>query len=210
MADSPQEIRLDERAVHLLRRRRRARFVFAALLLAILAAITAARVRSQPAATDHDRYHQHHFRVLEALGGDLLRLADGEGERFDVRLIGVDAHGSEPARERADGIRGQQVMLYLEPVPTRNHAGEVLAYVYSGDVLLNARFIEEGLAFADRRWDYSFARQFFQLEEQAQSRRRGIWADMTESHMPEWRQRWLAEMKRQPWERREWRREDEP
>jgi endonuclease YncB( thermonuclease family) len=102
-------------------------------------------------------------------------------------------------------------MLYLELVPTRSHAGELLAYVYTaGDLLLNARLIEEGLAFADRRWDYSFARQFFHLEEQAQSRRRGIWGGVTEGQMPEWRQRWLAEMRKQPWERGQWVRDDEP
>jgi endonuclease YncB( thermonuclease family) len=161
-------------------------------------------------ATDHDRYHQRRFEVLEVVEADRLRLGAG-GEELVVRLIGVDANGSAEARRVAAEACGEEVMLYLETVPTRNHAGELMAYVYGGDGRqVNALLIESGWVFADRRWDYSFLRTFLQSEEQARSRKRGMWPGLTQEQMPEWRQRWLAELERDPWRRREWRRPDEP
>src|SRR5687767_8848500 len=200
---------LEMRAVRLLRARRRARWAFLGLSLAALVVLLAGMAWTG-GATDHDRYHQRRFPVLEVVEGDELRLGSGAGT-FVVKLIGVDAHGSAEARELARAVCGAEVMLYLETVPTRDHAGKLLAYVYAGDgTLVNAALIESGWAYADRRWDYSFLRMFLQAEEQAQSRKRGMWPGMTEDRMPEWRQRWLAELKKEPWKRQEWRRKDEP
>jgi endonuclease YncB( thermonuclease family) len=207
--DEQDQVRLDNRAARILRARRRARFLLLALLLVVVAAILAARAST--AATDHELFHQKRLAVIEVESGDTLMLAGDEGLTIAVRLIGVDANGSEEARAAAAEICGEEVLLYLESAPTRNHAGQLLAYVYAPDgTHLNAWLIETGVAFTDRRWDYSFARTFQQLEEEAYSRRRGLWAAMTEERMPEWRRRWLAEMRRQLWERAEWRREDEP
>jgi endonuclease YncB( thermonuclease family) len=200
---------LEARAIRLLRARRRVRWTGLALSIATLAVLLAGMAWTG-GATDHDRYHQRWFKVMEVVAGDELRLGSGS-DAFAVKLIGVDAHGSAEAREVARAACGAQVMVYLETVPTRNHAGELLAYVYASDgTLVNAALIDSGWAYADRRWDYSFLRMFLQAEEQAQARRRGMWPGLTEDRMPLWRQRWLAELEKEPWKRQEWRRADEP
>ncbi len=206
------QVRLDPRAIRLLRARRRARLVLLIVLLLVTVAVLAAlATREAGGSTDHDRYHQRRFAVVEVVQGDALLLLRQDGERFPVRLIGVEANGSPAAREVAAALCGDEVLLYLEVVPSRNHAGELLAYVYGTEgVHVNARLVETGVAFADRRWDYSFLRTFLQLEEQARTRGAGIWGDMTEERMPEWRRRWLAELRKEPWKRQEWRRPDEP
>lgn len=208
----PTHVSLHPRALKIIQARRRARFVLLALLMGVFAAIMVARGGSGgQTATDHQRFHQGRFVVIDAASGDLLRLAEDTGEAVDVRLIGVDANGAPEARQLLAAACGEEVLLYLEIAPTRNHAGELLAYVYAADgTLVNGRLIESGWAFADRRWDYSFLRTFLQLEEQAYSRKAGFWPSMLEERMPQWRRRWLAEMRKQPWERQEWRRADEP
>lgn len=212
MAVVPAKQALDVRARRIVRVRRRIRFALIALALLIVLLVLAARsARVHGRATDHDLFHQQRFAVVEVLSGDGLRLADAAGEVFVVRLIGIDCSGLEEARALLADLCGQEVMLYLESSPTRNSAGELLAYVYGADGdMVNAKLVEAGLAFADRRWDYSFARLFAQLEEQAAMRKRGMWPQMTSERMPDWRRRWLAEMRKEPWERSEWRREDEP
>ena len=200
---------LEARAVRLLRARRRARWVVLTLILVIVAVLVTGLALGG-GRTDHDRYHQRQFDVLEVIEGDTLRL-HGAGGAFVVRLIGVDANGHLEAKRVAEATCGARVQLYLEPVPTRNRAGQLLAYVYAEDgALVNAAMVESGWAFADRRWEYSFLRMFLQAEEQAQSRKRGMWPGLTEDQMPEWRRRWLAELEKQPWKRSEWRRPDEP
>lgn len=208
----PPHASVNPRALKIIKARRRARFVLLALLMGVFAAIMVSRAGSGgQAATDHQRFHQRRFVVIEAASGDSLRLADAAGSAFDVRLIGVDANGAPEARELLAAACGKEVLLYLEIAPTRNQAGELMAYVYAADgTLVNGRVIESGWAFADRRWDYSFLRTFLQLEEQASSRRAGFWPSMSEERMPQWRRRWLAEMRKQPWERQEWRRGVEP
>ncbi len=189
------------------------RFLILAVAMALLAVVLAARSLGESTQSDHARFHRQHFRVTEVVAGDALRLTrKGDEAAFTVRLVGVDAHGLTAARAAAADVLGDgQVLLYLENVPTRNHAGELIAYVYAADgTLLNQRLIEEGAAFADRRWDYSFLRTFLQAEEQARTRGRGLWPQMTEEQMPEWRRRWLAELQKEPWRRQEWRRRDEP
>lgn len=173
------------------------------------------RLRSPLNATDHGRFHQTDATVAEVREGDLLRVSLGR-EAIDVRLLGSDTFGREDARDRARTAidsAGGVVRLYLEDIPTRNAAGELLAYVFVGDLLLNEQLIEAGVAFADRRFDYSYRQHFERLEQQAATRRRGVWAtfpDVPETDMPEWRRRWLREFRKDPWDRVEWRRGDEP
>lgn len=166
-------------------------------------------------ATDHGRFHQADVTVTEVVEGDLLRVITGR-EVTNVRLLGSDAFGRSDALDRTKAAiddAGGTVRLYLEDVPTRNAAGELLAYVFLGDDLLNEQLVAAGVAFTDRRFEYSYRQHFERLEHQAAARRLGVWTtfpDVPDAAMPEWRRRWLAEQRKEPWNRSEWRRADEP
>ncbi len=166
---------------------------------------------ARPGWTDRQRFHQQSVRV-DVVEGDLLRTKEGTL----IRLLGSCANGREDAKAIARAqveSAGGDVMLYLEEVPTRNAAGEVMAYAFVGEALLNQELIAAGVAFADRRFDYAYQQTFERTEEQAAYARRGVWKtfpDIPESAMPAWRWRWLMEQGKKPWERGEWRVEGEP
>ena len=181
-------------------------------ILAALATWLVARAQQPTVDTDHARWHGRTVEVADVIEGDRLRLADGTA----LRLLGVDAHGRDDARELTSATLAEsesRVTLYLEPVPTRTAAGDLLAYAFVGDTLLNEMLITAGAAFADRRLDHAYAGHFEQLEQTTAYKRIGVWhgfPDVPDADMPEWRRRWLAEFRKPPWERIEWRRADEP
>ena len=210
---SPDAIQLDPRARRILRSRRWRRGAITLLLVALGVAVIGSRSRGAGVvATDKTRFHQQHGTVAEVVAGDDLRVVTDRGTAATVRLIGVDANASPAAAAFArEACRGG-VLLYLQDVPTRDHAGDLLAYVFLPDgSLLNETLIARGLAYADRRWDYAYRSTFTQVEAAASKKRLGLWADDShERTMPEWRQRWLTEVRKKPWKRQEWVRADEP
>lgn len=162
-------------------------------------------------ATDHERFHQRWFEVVEVIDGHTLRLRSDEAPPFEVKLAGVDTTGVAEAPAFVAERHGGRVLVYLEDVPTRDSAGNLLAYLFlPDDTLLNEHVLAAGLGYADRRWEYAFRGTFQQAEEAAWRQKQGLWASQDESQMPEWRQRWLAEMRKDPWKRQEWRLPDEP
>ena len=210
---SKQPVQLDPRAARLLRLRRLKRTAFgAALALMFLCVVASHSLLQSGLATDKARFQQRECRVVEVVQGDTLRVTTEDGAAATVRLVGVDANGSDDARAFAEAACGGGVRLYLQDVPTRDHAGDLLAYVFLPDgSLLNQELIARGLAYADRRWEYAYRSPFMQLEAAASKRRVGLWADDAhEGTMPEWRKRWLTEVRKKPWKRQEWVRPDEP
>ena len=206
---------LDPRARRILFRRKAKRFALALVLVAFVAIVVASRSTGTGLlATDRARFHQKHCRVVEVIEGDTLRVSPGGGggAAVTVKLLGVDADAAPAARDFTRSICGETVLLYLQDVPTRDHAGNLLAYVFLPDgTLLNQTLVTNGLAYADRRFDYPYRATFVQAEEAASRKRVGLWADDAhDDTMPGWRKRWLAEVRKKPWERREWVRADEP
>lgn len=146
---------------------------------------------------DYTRFDRKSFTVESAVDGDTLILADGRATR--VALLGVDApdfpdaHFSEQAmRYLDDRLRGRRILLRLDGTQTRDDAGRLLAYVYLGDTdLVNADIVRDGLAYADRRSRHTFAPQIEQLENEARTRKRGLWENVTDEQQPAWRREWL-------------------
>ena len=192
--------------------RQRPGLIIAIALAAVLATWLVVRAQQPTIDTDHARWHGRTVAVTDVLAGDRLRLDDGTV----LRLLGVDSHGRDDARDLTLATLAEAdstVTLYLEPVPTRSADGELLAYAWAGDTLLNERLISAGLVFADRRFDHAYAGHFEQLEQTAAYSRIGVWQDfpdVADADMPEWRQRWLAKFRKPPWQRAEWRRAGEP
>lgn len=116
--------------------------------------------------------------VAAVLDGDTVTLTDGTR----VRYLGVNTpeHG-QPFAEEAKRynerlVLGKDVRLEVGK-PERDAFGRVLAYVYAGDVLVNARLIAEGLGHLFVIDPIAHYAEWLQLQKDAQARRKGMWRD---------------------------------
>ncbi len=121
---------------------------------------------------------QESARVKQVYDGDTILLEDGR----KVRYLGINApEYREPFYLKAKRFNESLVLnreIRLEFDQERADAyGRLLAYVYVGDQLVNARIVHEGLAHAFfigpvRKHDALF----LETQEQARRRRAGIWS----------------------------------
>ena len=144
----------------------------------LLALLTAVSVWSAPAA----------------LGGPVVRVVDGDTihVRIDagvekVRYIGVNTpevhhptKGEEPGgREAAEVnrrlIEGKTVRLELD-VQERDRYGRLLAYVWVGDVMVNAELVRLGYAqVMTVPPNVRYQQLFLKLQREAREAGRGLW-----------------------------------
>lgn len=78
--------------------------------------------------------------------------------------------------------------------PTQSHnqtSDQADAAPGSFGVLFNEYLVRWGHAYADQRFDHPYRRQFSQAERRAEKQNLGLWAEVTEDDMPDWRIRWL-------------------
>ena len=155
---------------------------------------------------DWQNFDHESVRVTRVIDGDtvIVRRAGG-GDDTTVRLLGVDASEMHYATheppdfwaERATNystsrMKDKLLTIRLEPTRTRDRYGRLLAYLYLTESdNLNLDLIHDGQAYADRRFRHSFASQFQQAENEARSKRRGLWENVREDQMPPWRREWL-------------------
>jgi endonuclease YncB( thermonuclease family) len=59
---------------------------------------------------------------------------------------------------------------------------------------LNLSLVHDGQAYADRRFPHTLRPQFEQEENDARTKKRGLWNEVRDDQQPEWRQRWLSEL----------------
>ncbi|MFQ5829547.1 MAG: thermonuclease family protein [Candidatus Methylomirabilia bacterium] len=115
--------------------------------------------------------------VRKALDGDTVVLTDGR----IVRYLGINTpERRQPFHARARQLnraltRARTVRLEFDRV-REDRYGRLLAYVYVGGEMVNARLLQEGLAHVFvippnlRHYE-----EFLRLQEAAQARRRGMW-----------------------------------
>ena len=122
-------------------------------------------------------------RVKWVADGDTVWLLSGE----KVRLIGIDApethhpvKGAEPfGPEAAEYLRalveGKEVFLVLDQM-TKDEYGRTLAYLYLGDLFVNAHLVKEGYARASaRKPNLTYEALFIELETEACRASKGLW-----------------------------------
>jgi endonuclease YncB( thermonuclease family) len=129
--------------------------------------------------------------------GSLLRVTDGDtlrvkvqGVAMDFRLSHIDApekdqpYGSEARASLLGLVRGQQVVLV--PLDTDRY-GRTVADVWVGSRYVNRELVKNGSA-----WFYDeFSRDaaLHELEQQARSAKRGLWALPVAQRIEPWRWR---------------------
>ena len=116
--------------------------------------------------------------------GDTVRVELASGREERVRYIGIDTpeptggecFADEATEANARLVAGRQVRL-VPGEEERDRYGRLLAYVYAGDVLVNARLLREGYAepLVVRPND-RFAERFAALARDARREGRGLWA----------------------------------
>ena len=114
--------------------------------------------------------------VAAVIDGDTIMLTDGTR----VRYLGVNTpeHG-QPFYEEAKRYN-ERLVLHKEVrlegnKPERDAFGRLLAYVYAGDVLVNARLIAEGLGHLFVIGSFDLYNEWLQLQKEAQAQHKGMW-----------------------------------
>jgi micrococcal nuclease len=114
--------------------------------------------------------------VTAVIDGDTIRLTGGTR----VRYVGVNTpeHG-QPFYEEAKRYNERLVLhkgvrLKVNK-PEHDAFGRVLAYVYAGDVLVNARLIAEGLGHLFVMSSFDHYEEWLRLQKDAQRQHKGMW-----------------------------------
>lgn len=199
-------------ARQLKRRRWTRRGIFSALLLLALSTLLDRVGLFRYRGDDWANFDRQAVVVTRVIDGDSVRIRlSPASPEVPVRLLGIDAPemtiqggtgpphwGPESAAYLRGSIEGKTVTLRLDTTQTRDKYRRLLAYLYVGDAEnVNLALVREGHAYTHRMFTHSLRRQFEQVEDEARGKSRGLWAGLREPQMPAWRQKWLAERRRQ-------------
>ncbi|HSI80580.1 MAG TPA: thermonuclease family protein [Solirubrobacterales bacterium] len=124
--------------------------------------------------------------VTRVVDGDTVAV-EIDGSEDSVRYIGVDTpesvapgepvecFGPEASRFNARLVEGEEIRLVFD-AERRDRYGRLLAYVYAGDVFVNAELIRRGFATTlTIPPNDSFADRFERLADRASEAGRGLW-----------------------------------
>jgi micrococcal nuclease len=114
--------------------------------------------------------------VLWVVDGTTIQVAlDGGHER--VGYLGIAALGPSATEANRRLVQGQHVWLELD-VPLRDGEGCLLAYVYVGDLMVNAELVRLGDAQVTTVPSHvKYQELFLKLQREAQEAKRGLWAE---------------------------------
>lgn len=156
-------------------------------------------------ASDLARYHDHSFTVTRVIDGDTLDIdnRDRDFSATRVRLWGIDCPETE--HDRTEGmyfgreaaaftmrtLQSRSVHLLLSPKQTRDRHGRLLAYVLTarGGPMFNEILVEQGYAYADRRFPHHYSERFEAAEGRAKRDKLGLWGNVQPSQTPAWYRR---------------------
>lgn len=114
--------------------------------------------------------------VASVTDGDTVRLAIGDA----VRYLGINTpERGQPFYDEARRLNeklvlGKEVRLEMNG-RARDRYGRLLARVYAGEVLVNARLVAEGLAHVYIMDAFDQAEEWIRLQKTAQAERKGMW-----------------------------------
>lgn len=127
------------------------------------------------------------FKVKRVIDGDTIELENGE----KVRYIGIDTpetkhpskpiqyYGKEASEANRSLVEGKEVRLEFD-VQQRDKYGRLLAYVYVGDIFVNAWLVENGYAqILTIPPNVKYQDKFLELQKRAREEDRGLWGKDT-------------------------------
>jgi micrococcal nuclease len=118
----------------------------------------------------------------DALRAQVLGVVDGttiqvdiEGGHERIRYLGIEPLGHPTTEANRHLVQSKRVWLELD-VPLRDRDGRLLAYVYVGDLMVNAELVRQGYAQVTTvPPSVKYAHLFQQLQREAQEAGRGVW-----------------------------------
>jgi micrococcal nuclease len=125
--------------------------------------------------------------ILDVVDGDTFRVRIGD-RLESVRYLGVDAPESSDvgsgrfiqakARQANEALVGGKVVRLEFDVQQRDQYGRLLAYVWVGNLMVNAELVRRGYARAMAvPPNVRYQELFGQLQREARDQKRGLWAD---------------------------------
>lgn len=127
-------------------------------------------------------------RVVGVSDGDTITILHDNREQERIRLYGIDS----PEKSQAFGQKAKQyasTLVYGKTVSIRvmdrDKYGRTVAWVYAGDMNVNAELVRAGYAWHYRKYSKDASLQ--RLEDEARMARRGLWVDP--NPVPPWEYR---------------------
>ena len=112
--------------------------------------------------------------VLGVVDGTTLQVALDEGHER-VAYLGIEALGQPTTEANRHLVQGQHIWLELD-VPLRDGEGRLLAYVYVGDLMVNAELVRQGYAqVATFPPNVKYQELFLTRQREAREAKRGLW-----------------------------------
>ncbi len=130
---------------------------------------------------DPARFDRQTALVTQILDGQTLRLRRlPTGPETTVRLLGVRIPDAATDHLASDALTRQAlnkpVLIVLDPLPVRDRAGRLPAYLYLTDAdCINSQLIRDGLARADREQVHTQRMPFLKAESEAHRKSLGLW-----------------------------------
>lgn len=130
--------------------------------------------------------------VIKVSDGDTIQVTDSFGTKVKVRFYGIDAPETEKSNKRTGHISkpgqpyGEEAFQALKSKLQRQEVrldvmdvdryGRTVSIVWLGSRNINREMVSEGWAWAYRQYlDRPHASEYIQAEEQARSRKLGLW-----------------------------------
>lgn len=147
--------------------------------------------------------------VTKVSDGDTIQVTDSLGTKVKVRYYGIDCPESEKSNRRTGRVSkagqpyGEEAYRALQgklqhqhvrlEVMDKDRYGRTVSIVWLGGRNINKEMVSEGWAWAYRQYlDRPHASEYIQAEEQARSKRLGLWQQS--KPQPPWEFRKLQRM----------------
>lgn len=146
-----------------------------------------AEKQEKETAIETEKTEEITYPVLKVVDGDTIWVRiDGENEK--IRFVGIDTPETkkeftpvecyaDEAEERLKALlkRKKVALLKNKKGDNRDKYGRLLRYVFVDGKDIDAQLIEEGYAFAFRRYPHDRMDFYIEKEAQAKAAKRGMW-----------------------------------
>jgi len=122
------------------------------------------------------------IKCTRVIDGDTIEIEDETGTKYKVRYIGIDTPETSEdyediATEKNKELVEGKIIRLEKDVSETDKYGRILAYVYVGDIFVNAYLVQEGYAqVSTYPPDVKYADYFLELQQEARDNGKGLWS----------------------------------